>query len=235
VTVPVFRLTVFFAVVTSVFAAGTLSALVGTAQAFALAIQQQLAAVQSITKPTELAEKTISYAAAKTAYYRAFRAAMPELTDIATGKKPRPPEVDQFGQAFLLSGEKLEKVTDEATAALLSKLPLDSYIQKAKAAFEQAQAVEEQFLRDFDGVDFTSRRATPGLIRASRSQAKVGLMCPALRPLRHLGTNRPRSCLRLRGAGAGHQGGKLQVSPGGRLLFSGFTFAVQYPPTLRLA
>jgi hypothetical protein len=45
--VPVFRLTVFFAVVTSVFAAGTLSALVGAAQGFALAIQQQLAAVQS--------------------------------------------------------------------------------------------------------------------------------------------------------------------------------------------
>jgi hypothetical protein len=81
---------------------------------------------------------------------------MPELTAIAAGKEPRPPEVDQFGQAFLLSG-KIEKVTDEATAALLSKLPLDSEIQKAKAAFDQAQAVEEQFLRDFDGVDFTLR------------------------------------------------------------------------------
>jgi hypothetical protein len=101
-----------------------------------------------------LAEKTISYAAAKTAHYEALRAAMPELTDIATGKKPRPPEVDQFGQAFLLSG-RLEKVTDDATAALLSKLPLESDIQKAKAAFDQAQAVEEQFLRDFEGVDFT--------------------------------------------------------------------------------
>jgi hypothetical protein len=82
---------------------------------------------------------------------------MPELTDMATGKKPRSPEVDQFGQAFLLSGEKQEKVTDEATAALLSKLPLNSDIRKAKAAFDQAQATEEQFLRDFDGVDFTSR------------------------------------------------------------------------------
>jgi hypothetical protein len=56
----------------------------------------------------------------------------------------------------LLSG-KLEKVTDEATAALLSKLPLDSDIQKAKAAFAQAQAVEVQFQRDFNGVDFTAR------------------------------------------------------------------------------
>jgi hypothetical protein len=72
--VPVFRLTVFFAVVTSIFAGGTLDTLVNAAQGFALAIQQQIAAVQSITTPTELAAKTISYAAAKATYYEALRA-----------------------------------------------------------------------------------------------------------------------------------------------------------------
>jgi hypothetical protein len=56
---PVFRLTVFFALVTSVFAVGTLAALVNAAQGFSPAIQQQSAAVQSITTPAELAEKTI--------------------------------------------------------------------------------------------------------------------------------------------------------------------------------
>jgi hypothetical protein len=76
---PVFRLAVFFVLITSVFAAGTLDALVIAAPGFALAIQQQLVAVQSITTPAELAEKTISYAAAKTAYYEALRAAAPEL------------------------------------------------------------------------------------------------------------------------------------------------------------
>ena len=65
--IPVLRLTLSFALATSVFAAGTLDALVNAAQGFALAIQQQIAAVQSITTPTELAEKTILYAAAKTA------------------------------------------------------------------------------------------------------------------------------------------------------------------------
>jgi hypothetical protein len=79
------------------------------------------------------------------------------LTDIATGKKPRPPEVDRFAQSFSVAGEKQEKVADEATAVLLRKLPLDSNIEKAKAAFDQAQAVEEKFHRDFDGVDFTMR------------------------------------------------------------------------------
>jgi hypothetical protein len=128
---PVFRLAVFFALITSVFAAGTLDALVIAAQGFALAIQQQLAAVQSITTPAELAEKTISYAEAKTAYYEELRAAAPELTAIATGKKPRPPEVDRFAQSFGVAGEKQEKVVDEATAVLLGKLPLDSEIKKA--------------------------------------------------------------------------------------------------------
>ncbi len=46
---------------------------------------------------------------------------------------------------------------DEATAVLLSKLPLDSDIQKAKTAFDQAQAVEDGFQRDFDKVDLTNR------------------------------------------------------------------------------
>jgi hypothetical protein len=155
--VPVFRLTVFFAVVTSVFAAGTLDALVIAAQGYALAIQQQIAAVQSITTPTELAEKTILYAAAKTTYYEALRAAAPELTDVATGKKPRPPEVDQFAQAFNVASDKQETVADLATAALLTKLSFNSDLEKAKAAFSQAQAVEEQFHHDFNGVDFTGR------------------------------------------------------------------------------
>ncbi len=35
---------------------------------------------------------------------------MPELTDIATAKKPRPPEVDRFLQAFSVAGGKQEKV-----------------------------------------------------------------------------------------------------------------------------
>jgi hypothetical protein len=79
------------------------------------------------------------------------------LTDIATGKKPRTPEVDRFAQSFSAAGEKQEKVADEATAVFLRKLPLDSDIEKAKAAFDQAQAVEEKVYCDFDGVDFTNR------------------------------------------------------------------------------
>jgi hypothetical protein len=77
--------------------------------------------------------------------------------DIATGKKPRSPEVDRFAQAFSVAGEKQEKAADEATVALLTKLPFNSDIEKARAAFGQAQAVEDRFHHDFDGVDFTLR------------------------------------------------------------------------------
>jgi hypothetical protein len=44
------------------------------------------------------------------------------------------PEVDQFAQAFSVAGEKREKVPDEATVALLTKLPFNSDLEKAKAA-----------------------------------------------------------------------------------------------------
>jgi hypothetical protein len=155
--VPVFRLTVFLALVTSVFAGGTLDVLVNAAQGYAIAIQEQIAIVQSVTTPTELAAKTISYAAAKTTYYEALRAAAPELMDIASGKKPRPPAVDQFAQSFSAAGDNQEKVADEATVVFLRKLPFNADIEKAKAALDQAQSVEEKFHQDFNGVNFTMR------------------------------------------------------------------------------
>jgi hypothetical protein len=102
-----------------------------------------------------LAAKTISYAAAKTTYYQALRAAAPELTNIASGKEPRSPEVDQLAKAFPVDGGKQEKVADEATVALLTKLPFNSDIEKAKAALSQALSVEDKFQHDFNGVNFT--------------------------------------------------------------------------------
>ena len=155
--VPIFRLTVFLALTTSVFAGGPLAALVKAAEGFAAAIQQQIAAVQSITSATELAEKTIAYADAKISYYKALRAAMPELTKIATGQEPRPQEVDKFRDAFRVSGEIQEIAADKETAALLERFSGDPEVQKAAAEFDHAQKLEETFLKDFEGRDFTSR------------------------------------------------------------------------------
>ena len=107
------------ALATSVFAGERLNALVTAAQDFSVAIQEQLAAVQSDISATQLVEKTVSYAKAKTAYFNALRAEIPEMTDIATGRQPRPSDLDKFPAAFSVAGEKQEKAADKETLILL--------------------------------------------------------------------------------------------------------------------
>jgi hypothetical protein len=72
--------------------------------------------------PAELAEKAIDYAEAKEAYFKALRAEVPELMNIATGREARPPELDTFAEAFAVAGEDQEKAADEQTAVLLTNL-----------------------------------------------------------------------------------------------------------------
>ena len=79
-----------FSLATLAFATEPLDALVKSAGRFSAAIQQQLATVQNNPAPAKFAERTIEYAQAKTTYFAALRAAMPELINIATGKEPRP-------------------------------------------------------------------------------------------------------------------------------------------------
>jgi len=75
----------FFAFATSLFAGERLNALVTAAQDFSVALQEQLAVAQSDISATQLVEKTVSSAKAKTAYYKALRA---EMTDVAPGRQP---------------------------------------------------------------------------------------------------------------------------------------------------
>ena len=79
--------------------------MVNASRSFAAAIDEQITTDQSDPTPTEFAEKTVAYADAKISYYTELRAAMPELTNIVTGRKPRPQEVDKFRDAFRVSGE----------------------------------------------------------------------------------------------------------------------------------
>ena len=65
--------------------------------------------LQSNPSPAKLAEKTIDYAEAKEAYFKALRAEVPELLKIAMGKEARPPELDTFAAAFAVAGEDQEK------------------------------------------------------------------------------------------------------------------------------
>ena len=129
--------------------------LVNAAASFSATIQQQLETLQSDPSPAELAEKTIDYAEAKTAYFNALRAELPELMKIATGKETRPPGLDTFAAAFAVAGEDQEQAADKETLVLLKRFSGNPEIEKAKAEFERAQKVEERFHKDFDGIDFT--------------------------------------------------------------------------------
>jgi hypothetical protein len=90
-----------------------------------------------------------------TAYFKALRDAAPELMNIATGKEEWPPELDTFAAAFAIAGEDQENAADEQTGVLLKGFPGNPDVEKARAEFERAQKVEEEFHKDFDGVDFT--------------------------------------------------------------------------------
>jgi hypothetical protein len=90
-----------------------LDVLVNAAASFSATIQQQLETLQSDPSAAELAEKTIDYAEAKTAYFNALRAEMPEMMKIATGKEARPPELDTFAAAFAVAGEDQEQAADK--------------------------------------------------------------------------------------------------------------------------
>src|SRR5258707_15541607 len=150
-----FQAVIFFSLATSAFASQSLDALVNAAAGFSVAIQQQLEAVESDPSPVRLAEKTIKYAEAKTAYCQSLRAAMPELINIATGRQARPLELDKIAVVFSIAGERQETAADRETLVLLKRFSGNPDVEKATAEFERAQRVEETFHKDFDGIDFT--------------------------------------------------------------------------------
>ena len=141
------RLFLLLGIITTALASGTLDQLDSAAQSFAAAIDQQITIAQSDPSPAALAENTIAYADAKISYFNALRAAMPDLTNIATGREPRPPEVDKFRDAFRVAGEIQEIAADKETAALLKRYGAIPRFQKAAAQFDRAQKVEERFQR----------------------------------------------------------------------------------------
>jgi hypothetical protein len=138
-----FRAIVFFGLITVAIASATLDVLVNAAASFSATIQQQLEMLQSNPSPADLAEKTIDYAEAKEAYFKALRAEVPELLKIAMGKEARSPELDAFAAAFAVAGEDQEKMADEQTLLLLKRFSRNPGIEKARTEFHCVQAIDE--------------------------------------------------------------------------------------------
>ena len=162
------------------------------AQSFAAAIDQQITIAQSDPSPAFLAENTVPYAAAKISYFNALRAAMPELTNIETGRAARTHEVEQVSRGVPGRWEIREIAADKETAALLKRFSGHPEIQKAAAEFDNAQKLTTPLGKDRTGlrllmaqaVDVTNRKeaeaATQRANEQLREQAAVLEVAPVL-------------------------------------------------------
>jgi len=104
---------------------------------------------------TELAASTLKYAKAKERYFVELRKSIPTLIDMATGKTPKTPEVDKIREIFSGYGETQGKQIEAATVSMLKQRDQDAEVSKAEIEFYRVQKVEDQFHRDFDGLDST--------------------------------------------------------------------------------
>ena len=104
---------------------------------------------------TELAASTLKYAGAKERYFVVLRKSIPTLIDMATGKTPKTPEVDKIREIFSGYGETQGKQIEAATVSMLKQRDQDAEVSKAEMEFYRVQKVEDQFHRDFDGLDST--------------------------------------------------------------------------------
>ena len=151
-----FRAVIFFSLAVSAFANPTLDQLVDAATNLSVAIQRQLASVQRDPRPADFARNTIAYAQAKTAYFTALREEMPELINIATGRQPRPLQLDKIAAVFSSTGEKQKMVAEQRTMMFLKRFSRNPNVKKAEVEFERAQEVEQAFHKDFARQDFAS-------------------------------------------------------------------------------
>jgi hypothetical protein len=78
---------------------------------------------------------------------------MPTLIDMATGKAPKTPELGRIREIFSGYGEAQEKQLETATVSMLRERDVDPEVSKAEIEFNRVQKVEDQFHKDFDGID----------------------------------------------------------------------------------
>jgi hypothetical protein len=128
--------------------ADDLQALKEAAGRYVIAIKAVLG-IPEAADCSEITGKACEYAAAKVAYYKAARQAMPALLQLAKGEKTD----DRFGQdlieLFRGSGEEDD---EQATVMLGSKLrgcDHSSQHCQEREAVEYAEKIAEQFLKDF--------------------------------------------------------------------------------------
>jgi hypothetical protein len=135
--------------------AADLKDLVSASNDFAVEMIEHEQVLQRNPSATELAASTLKYARAKERYFVELRKSIPTLIDIATGKTPKTPEIEKIREIFSGYGETREKQLEAATVSMLKRRDRDTEVSKAEAEFYRVQRVEDQFHKDFDGLDST--------------------------------------------------------------------------------
>src|SRR5260370_23125080 len=151
-TIRVFVLLYFLS---SAIYAADLKDLVSASNDFAVAMIEHEHVLERNPSATELAASTLKYARAKERYFVELRKSIPTLIDMATGKTPKTPEVDKIREIFSGYGETQGKQIEAATVSMLKQRDQDAEVSKAEIEFYRVQKVEDQFHRDFYGLDST--------------------------------------------------------------------------------
>ena len=74
---------------------------------------------------------------------------------MATGKAAKTQEVEKIREIFSGYGEAQEKQLEAATVSMLKQRDGDAEVSKAEIEFYRGQKLEDQFHKDFDGLDST--------------------------------------------------------------------------------
>jgi hypothetical protein len=133
--------------------AGDLHELVSASNDFEVQMIEHEAVLERNPSASELAQSTLKYARAKERYFVELRRSMSTLIDMAIGKAPKTPELGRIREIFSGYGEAQEKQLETATVSMLRERDVDPEVSKAEIEFNRVQKVEDQFHKDFDGID----------------------------------------------------------------------------------
>jgi hypothetical protein len=145
----------FFCLLPSTIFAADLQDLVSASNDFEVEMIEHEHVLEQNPSATQLAASTFKYARAKERYLIELRKSVPTLIDMATGKAPKTPELDRLLEVFSGYGETQEKQLEAATVSKLKQHDQDAEVLKAEIEFYRVQKLEDQFHRDFDGLDST--------------------------------------------------------------------------------
>ena len=102
---------------------------------------------------SEMIARANEYAAAKVAYYRAARRAMPALLEMAKGQETSNGYGDELTEIFRGFGEDRDEEVTETVEAKLNGCPSSNQRDQAQLAIEQAKEIAEQFIKDFGRLE----------------------------------------------------------------------------------